>query len=382
MTGNFLQPTAEQSLFRDSVDRLLAAQCPFDSRQRHGRAVSKWDRKTWNELAAIGVLGFSLPEEFGGLGWAPVEMMAVMEAMGRNLVLEPFIASSVLAAGCVELGGSDSQKAELLPGLAEGTLVLALAHTEAGARYDISQVAASAKATGTGWILDGEKFLVLGGDVADRLIVSARVESGDEVGLFLVDATAPGVVRQVYKTQDSHGAANIQFRSVQIGEDMRLPGDGMAIVAGVVDRATAALCAEAVGVMDELLALTVDYLKTREQFGVRIGTFQALQHRAADMFVALDQARSMALGALAALASADPVEARKMVSAAKVQIGRSARFVGQQAIQLHGGIGVTLEHKVGHCFARSTAIELLCGDVEHHLARLADMGGLVEAYEQ
>jgi alkylation response protein AidB-like acyl-CoA dehydrogenase len=384
MTGSFLQPTAEQTLFRNSVDKLLADQYPFDSRQRHAKAGPTWSKDGWNRLSTLGVLGFSLPEEFGGLGSAPVEMMAVMEAMGRNLVPDPFIASSILAAGCVELAGSASQQEELLPALGEGSLIMALAHAEPGARHDLSQVETVARATEGGWVLDGEKFLVLGGDVADRLVVSARIGAGDEIGLFLVDATAPGVERKVYRTQDSHGAANIVLRSVPVAGHMRLAArtDGLAVVSEVVDRATAAVCAEAAGLMQEMLDLTVEYLKTREQFGVRIGTFQSLQHRAADMFVAVDQARSMALGALAAIASADPAEGRKMVSAAKVQIGRSARFVGQQAIQLHGGIGVTLEHKVGHCFLRTTAIELLFGDAEHHLARLAEMGGLVEAYEQ
>jgi pimeloyl-CoA dehydrogenase small subunit len=311
--------------------------------------------------------------------------MIVMEAFGRALVLEPYLATVVLGGGFVQQGGSVALQAEVLPKIADGSLRLAFAHHERQARYDLADVVATAKRDGSGWILDGEKSLVLHGDTADRLVVSARISGGrrdrDGLGLFLVDGRSPGVSRRGYPTQDGQRAAEVSLNGVRVDGAMALgePGNAMPLIDRVVDQAVAALCAEAVGAMDAMHALTVDYLKTRKQFGVAIGAFQALQHRAVDMFVALEQARSMAMFASMMAQEANAGERRKAMAAAKVQIGRSGKFIGQQAIQLHGGVGMTMEFKVGHYFKRVTMIDLLFGDADHHLARLAETDGLVAA---
>jgi pimeloyl-CoA dehydrogenase small subunit len=308
-----------------------------------------------------------------------------MEAWGRALALEPFLATAVLGGGFLRHGGSDEQKAGLVPKIAEGGLTLAFAHTERQSRYDLADVATQAKKDGQGWVLDGEKGVVLHGDSADKLIVTARVGGGrrdrEGVALFLVDAKAEGVSRRGYPTQDGLRAAEISLARVRVGPEGVIgePGAALPLVERVVDEAIAALCAEAVGAMDALHELTLDYLKTRKQFGVAIGSFQALQHRAADMMIALEQARSMAMFATMMAADENAEERRKSVAAAKVQIGRSARFVGQQATQLHGGIGMTMEYKGGHYFKRLTMIDTMFGDADHHLRELASRGGLIDA---
>jgi pimeloyl-CoA dehydrogenase small subunit len=305
--------------------------------------------------------------------------MIVMEAFGRGLVLEPYFPTVILGGGLLRHGASESQKSELIPKIASGDLRLALAHGERQARYDLADVETRAKKGGTGYVLDGEKSLVLNGDSADMLIVSARV-SGDQrdrngIGLFLVHANANGVSRRGYPTQDGLRAAEISLSGVEVAADRVISEDALPIIERVVDEAIAALAAEAVGAMAEMHALTVDYLKTRKQFGVAIGAFQALQHRAVDMFVALEQARSMAMFATMMSADDDDMR-RRAISGAKVQIGRSAKIVGQGAIQLHGGVGMTMELKVGHYFKRATMIDVMFGDADHHLAKLAEAGSL------
>jgi alkylation response protein AidB-like acyl-CoA dehydrogenase len=270
-----------------------------------------------------------------------------------------------------------------LPAIAAGELRMAFAHAERQARYDLFDVATTATRDGAGWRLDGQKGLVLHGDGADRLIVSARTAGSprdrDGIGLFLVDADAPGVSRRGYPTQDGQRAAEIALSGVHVPAKSAIgdPGAALPLIERVTDEAIAALCAEAVGCMEEMQAITVDYLKTRQQFGTTIGSFQALQHRAAEMVVALEQARSMAMFATMTAASPDPAERAAAVAGAKVQIGRSGRFVGQQAIQLHGGVGMTMEYKIGHYFKRMTMIDTLFGDADHHLSRVADAGGLI-----
>jgi pimeloyl-CoA dehydrogenase small subunit len=309
-----------------------------------------------------------------------VETAIVMEAFGRGLVLEPYLASVILGGGLLRHAAPEALRAALLPDVASGEMKLAFAHLERHSRYDLASVSMTASPDGEGWRLDGDKGVVLHGDVADRLIVTARTAGGardrDGIGLFLVDATAPGVTRQGYHTQDGMRAAEISFVGVA-GEVLGDPARGLAAAERVRDEAVAALCAEAVGAMAEAVDATVDYLKTRKQFGRAIGEFQVLQHRAVDMYVALEQARSMAMFASLMADSDDPVERGRAISAAKVQIGRSAKLIGQEAVQLHGGIGVTMEYKVGHYFKRLTMIEMLFGDTEHHLAQVAASGSLL-----
>jgi alkylation response protein AidB-like acyl-CoA dehydrogenase len=309
--------------------------------------------------------------------------MIVAEAFGRALALEPYLATVVLAGGLLRHAGSQTQRDVILPKVAEGSMLLAFAHAERQARYDLADVASSAKRDGMGYVIDGQKSLVLNGDAADKLIVSARVSGNrrdrDGLALFVIDAGAPGVTHRDYATVDGMRAADVTLANVKAGPDAVLGQAGAAypVIERVADEAMAALCAEAVGAMAAMHELTLDYLRTRKQFGVPIGSFQVLQHRAVDMFVALEQARSMAMLATMMVAEPDASERRKAISAAKVQIGRSGRIVGHGAIQLHGGIGMTMEYKVGHYFKRVAAIDTAFGDADYHLGLLAKTDGLV-----
>jgi pimeloyl-CoA dehydrogenase small subunit len=376
--------TEEQRLLRDSVDRLIDdAYGDFEKRKAYAAEPHGFSAALWGRFAELGLLGLPFAEADGGYGGGPVETMLVMEAIGRGLALEPYLSTVVLGGGFIRLGGSDAQRRRLLPRIADGSLRLAFAHTERQARYDLFDVATMARAEGDGFVLEGAKSVVLHGDSADLLVVGARLSGTRRdragIGLFLVDAGAGGVVRRGYPTQDGQRAAEITLEHVRVPADAMLgaPGEGLALIERVTDGAIAALCAEAVGAMAALHALTVDYLKTRKQFGVPIGSFQALQHRAADMLVALEQARSMAMYAAMMADAPDAVERHIAMAAARVQIDDSARMVGQAAIQLHGGIGMTQEYKAGHYFKRLTMIGMTFGDTDHHLRAVADAGGLI-----
>ena len=376
--------SAEQELLKSSVERMTAERYDFESRKLHGRSPGGWSRAMWAQYAELGLLGLPFDEADGGFGGGPIETMVVIEAFGRALVLEPYLATVVLGGGLLRRGAGAELRAELVPAIAAGDLRLAFAQAERQSRYDLHDVSTTARREdGGGYRIEGAKSLVLHGDTADKLLVTARVAGGrrerDGIGLFLVDADAPGVTRRGYPTQDGQRAAEISFASVSLGPEHVIGDPEMALplVERVVDEALAALCAEAVGAMQEMHVLTIDYLKTRRQFGVPIGSFQALQHRAADMFVTLEQARSMAMLATVMAHAEDPAERRKAVSAAKFHIGRSARAIRQEAVQLHGGIGLTMEYKVGHLFKRATAIGLQFGDADHHLTLLAAAGDLL-----
>ena len=375
--------TDEQRLLKESVERLLADRYSFEARQRFMDEPTGWSRALWQSYAELGLLGLPFEDRHGGVGGGPVETMIVMEALGRALALEPFFATVVLAGGLLRLGANEAMRAALVPKIAAGDLLLAFAHAERQSRYDLADVATTARHDGADYILDGVKSLVIHGDCADRLIVSARLagvrRDRDGLGLFVVDAGAAGVSRRAYPTVDGLRAAEVTLSDVRVGPDQVLgePGKAFPLIAQVVDAAIAALAAEAVGAMAAMHELTVEYLKTRKQFGVPIGNFQVLQHRAAEMQIALEEARSMAFFATMMAEEPDPAERRKAIAAAKVQIGRSGRFVGQQAIQLHGGIGMTMEYKVGHYFKRVTMIDAMFGDADHHLAELARLGGLI-----
>jgi pimeloyl-CoA dehydrogenase small subunit len=377
--------TEEQRLLKESVERLLADRYGFEARQRFMKEAEGWSRALWRSYADLGLLGVPFDEEHGGTGGGPVETMIVMEAFGRSLALEPFFATVVLGGGLLRLGADEAMRAALIPQVAAGDTLLAFAHAERQSRYDLADVATSARREGSQYVLDGAKSLVIHGDCADKLIVSARLvgerRDRDGIGLFLVDADAAGMSRRAYPTVDGLRAAEVTLSAVRVGADCILgePGKAFPLIAQVVDGAIAALAAEAVGAMATMQEITVEYLKTRNQFGVPIGNFQVLQHRAVEMLIALEEARSMALFATMMAQEPDAIERRKAIAAAKVQIGRSGRFIGQQAIQLHGGIGMTMEYKVGHYFKRVTAIDTLFGDADHHLAELARLGGLVAA---
>jgi len=342
--------SAEQLMIKDSVDRYAAG--------NHGA-------DDWATFAGLGWLGIGAPEELGGFG-GPTETMIVMEAFGRGLVTEPYVAHVVLAGGVLSVAGRN----DLLEPLVEGKRRFAVAYEEPHARYEPAAVETNAKRDGSSYVLTGRKVRVLGAAPADTLIVSAR--TGDDVTLFAVPSGANGLKRTSYASEDGHDASAITFENVRVGAGDMIgdSGTGLALLEAALDRATAALCAEGVGLMSVMLNMTVEYTKQRRQFGVPIASFQALQHRMAEMFMELELARSMSYVAAMTLESETEADARKRgISAAKVQIARSGRFIGQSAIQLHGGIGMSEEYKVGHYFKRMTAVERLLGDTDYHLAR-------------
>ena len=374
----------EQRLLKDSVDGLLAGSYDFDQRKKYAKEKGGWSKAVWGKLAEQGLLGLPFSEDDGGFGAGGVETMIVMEALGRALMLEPYLPTVVIGGGFLRHGGSAQQKAAHLPSIIDGSKTFAFAQLEKSSRYDLADVRTSAKKKGDGWVIDGEKFVVLNGDSADMLIVTARTKGGQRdtsgIGVFLVPGDAKGVSKKGYPTQDGLHAADITFTGVEVGADAVIgdPENGLPLIERVVDDARIALCAEAVGAMDESLKTTVEYIKTRKQFGVPIGSFQVLQHRAADMFVFLEQARSMAMFATMAGEFDDAKERANAVAAAKVQIGKSLKFVGEQSIQLHGGIGMTMETKIGHFFKRLTMIESTFGDTAFHLRRVSEGEGLIK----
>jgi alkylation response protein AidB-like acyl-CoA dehydrogenase len=303
-----------------------------------------------------------------------------MESMGRVLSLEPYFSTVILAGTCLRLGANPAQRARWLPALIGGRETFAFAHVERAARYDLAQVETRARYEGGAWRIHGRKDFVIHGDTADKIIVSARnagePRDSDGISLFVVDAAA--VRRRGYNTQDGTRAADLVFDDVRVADQDRIgePGGAIRLIDAVTDTGIAALTAEAVGVMTRAHELTVEYMKVRRQFGTAIGSFQALQHRAVDMLVMIEQARSMAMYATMMSEHADAAKRRLALSAAKAYIGRAGRFVGEQAIQLHGGIGVTEECAVGHYYRRLTMIDVLFGDSAHHLARVANAGEL------
>ncbi|HVC55840.1 MAG TPA: acyl-CoA dehydrogenase family protein [Stellaceae bacterium] len=367
----------EQRLLRDSVTRVLGDHYTFEQRRAYLAEPDGWSRAMWAQYAELGLLGLPFAEEYGGFGGGAIDVMLVMEAFGRALVLEPYLATVVLAGTALRLAGSAAQQAALVPQIAEGKLVLAFAHGERQARYDLSDVLTKATPKAGGWVLDGAKSVVAHGDGADRLIISARTagERNDAAGitLFLVDAAANGVARRAYAMRDGTRAAEITLSGVEIGADAVLGtvGAGFAVIERVVEAGIAATAAEAVGAMEAMQAMTLEYLKTRQQFGRPIGQNQALQHRASEMFMSLEQGRSLAMLAAMMVEEEDAAARAHEIATVKVGVGQAARFVSQNAVQLHGGIGMTEEYAVGHYFRRAMVIEHSFGDTAHHLSRLA-----------
>jgi len=339
----------EQQLLADSVRRYLAKSYDFEARKKIV-AGQGWSPEAWAQFAEMGLMGLPLSAEHGGFGGGAVDLMGVMEAFGEALVVEPYL-PLVLAVRLHEL-----------PGVVEGKTKLALAHYEKGARFSIDAVKTRASKKGAGWVLDGEKAAIIGAPVADHLVVSARDESG--IALFLVDIGK--VSLKAYRTMDERLAADVVMRGA---EAKRIDG-GRKELEEAIDFGTALVCAEAVGAMKFACDTTLEYLKTRKQFGVPIGAFQALQHRMVEMFISLEQARSMAcLACSRADAGGDP----RAISAAKIKIADAARHVSQEAVQLHGGMGMTEELKVSHAFRRLTVLAREFGDADHHLARFSQI---------
>ena len=370
--------TDEQRLLRDSVDRLLADTYTFEKRKGYSAEPEGWSRALWSRYAELGILGLPFAEEHGGFGGGGIETMLVMEAFGRVLALEPYLTSVVLSGTALRLAGNAALQSELLPQIAQGKLTVAFAHGERQARYDLSDVLTTATRKGGGWVIDGTKSVVTQGDSAGKLIVSARIggERDDAAGiaLFLVDAQANGVARRAYRLRDGMGAAEISLSGVEVGRDALLSEAGAAypVIERVAEAGIAATAAEAVGAMETMQKMTLEYLKTRQQFGRPIGENQALQHRATEMFVALEQGRSLAMLAAMMVDEPDAAERQRNIAMVKAGVGQAARFVSQNAVQLHGGIGMTEEYAVGHYFRRCMVIEHSFGDTGYHLSRLAE----------
>ena len=370
--------TDEQRALQDTLGRFIEKDYDFDKRRKIAKSEAGFSREVWRQLAELGLLGLPFPEAYGGVGGGPVDTMIVMELMGRGLVLEPYLSSAVIAGGLIRDAGSEAQKSTLLPAIAEGTLQMSLAHLERGGRYDLAHVTTTAKADAGGYVINGSKGVVLNGASANKLIVSARTSGAatDAAGisLFIVDKGAPGLSVRGYQTQDGGRAAEVDLKNVKVGAEARIGAEGqaLAVIERAVDIANAALCAEAVGIMTATNETTLDYIKTRKQFGQPIGKFQAIQHRMADMIVATEQAKSMSILANVNAGSTNAAERGRAIAGAKAYICQAARFVGQQAVQLHGGMGVTDEMKVSHYFKRLTMINATYGDADYHQARYSD----------
>lgn len=371
----------EQKIFRDSVARFIAEEYPFDKRQARVAEEPGFSEAHWRRFAELGWLGAALPERCGGLGGTPVETMLLAEHFGRGLVMSPYLATVVLGANAVLHGGREDQRRALLPEVAEGRLKLAFACAEPGSRYDLHHVGTRARREGEGYVIDGHKAVVFYASCADRIVVSARtggdLRDPEGLSLFLVDAKARGLEARHYPTQDGGRASELRFDGVRVdaGERLGEAGGALPVIERVVDHAIASLCAEAVGAMWAVYEQTLAYLKTREQFGRILGHFQALQHRMVDVYMKCELAQSMVYEATLHLDSPDATARRRAASSAKYAIGRNARDVGQEGVQLHGGIGMTFELPIGHYLKRITMINASFGDPRHHLRRYQDLGG-------
>ena len=372
--------TEEQQMLQESVQKFVQKSYDFDTRTQIISSEKGFSQENWDLFAELGWLTVPFREEDGGFGRSAVDLAVMMEEFGKAMLVEPFIAGAVLSGGVISEQGSAQQKAELLPKIMEGKLQLACAYAEQGSRFNLGHIKTSAIVTGDTVVLNGSKTAVLNGSNAEILLVVAR-ESGaatdsDGISVFMVDATSTGVAIQAFANVDGKKSAGISLKDVSVPVTQRLGASGSALQAlrDSVDRATLAVSAEAVGAMESLLHKTVEYSKTRKQFGTAIGTFQALQHRMADMFIECQLARSIVIMAAMKLDGGDDaIEKTKSVSAAKSRIGKAIQKVGQEAIQIHGGIGMTEELDVGHLFKSITAAEIMFGNTDFHTQRFASL---------
>ncbi len=367
----------EQRLFSETLRKFLNTGYGFDARAKIISSSAGFSEDVWAAMAEMGILGVPFDAEHGGFGGNTVDMMVVMEALGEALVVEPYLATVGLGGRFIVRGGTAAQQKQILPSLIAGKTKMAFAQTEPGARYELARVSTRATPSGDGWVLEGDKRAVLHGGCADLLVVSARTAGAEAdargISVFLVERGAPGVTVSEYRGLDNLRLADVRLSGVRVARAglLGVEGGGGPLLEGVVDYATALVCAEAVGAIKYAHDATLDYLKTRRQFGVPIGSFQALQHRMVDILIAFEQARSIACLACVKVETADPAERRRIVSAAKIKIADAARHVSQEAVQLHGGMGMTEELKISHTFRRLTTIAQAFGDADHHLARFA-----------
>ena len=361
-------------MLADSVSRFIESEYDFDTRQKIASGEGGFSADMWKSFADLGITAIPFAEEDGGLGGGPIELMLVMEQVGRGLVVEPLLANIVLAGGILRRAASAEQKAQYLAPLIDGSLHAALAFAEPQGRFDIANIATTAESNGSGVVLNGRKNMVLNGGAAGIIIVPART-SGDQsdydgITLFAVPADADGVARKTYPTVDGLQAAEVILENVSVATDAVIGerDQGFGILKSTVDEATLAVCAEAVGIMQTMHDKTVEYTKNRKQFGVPIGTFQALQHRMVDTMIACEQSRSLLYWAVMLAAADDPAVSRA-ISAVKYQVGTAGIHVAREAVQLHGGMGVTWELDIAHYFKRITAIDIMFGNADYHLER-------------
>jgi alkylation response protein AidB-like acyl-CoA dehydrogenase len=366
-----------QAMLADSVEKFITKDYDFESRQKYAASDTGYSAEVWQTFCELGWTSVPFADDDGGFDGGPVETMILMQQFGRGLVVEPYLANIVLAGGILRRVASKAQKTKWLQPLVGGELQAALAFVEPQSRYDLHNVETSATADGDGWIISGKKGVVLNGGNADLLIIPARTAGDktatDGISLFAVAGNADGVSRRAYPTVDGHQAAEIKLDKVHVDAAALLgvAGKGSTTLASTIDEATLAICAEAVGIMQVLTDKTVDYTKNRVQFGVPIGSFQALQHRMVDMLTAGEQSYSLLLWAT--MANADQTnDAKRAISAIKYMIGTAGTAVGQEAVQLHGGMGVSWELDIGHYFKRLTAIGQMFGNADWHLDKLAD----------
>ncbi|MDP9008031.1 MAG: acyl-CoA dehydrogenase family protein [Pseudomonadota bacterium] len=373
----------EQLALQDTLQRFISRDYDFDKRRKFSASSLGYSAEAWSQFAELGLLSLPFPEEYGGLGGNAVDVMLVMEQFGQGLLLEPYLSTVVMCGGLIRDAAPEPMKQQLLPQIAAGKLKLALAAYEAAGRYELAYVGCTAQggsssSSGSGWRLSGRKTVVLDGASADYFLVSARTGGGigdrDGISLFLVPRDAKGLTVAPYPTQSGARAADLLLENIALGADALVgaPSHALPIIERAVDRGIAALCAEAVGIINALNQQTLNYLKTRKQFGVAIGTFQALKHKMADMLIAAEQSRSMAIIAAVHADSEDAAERHRAISAAKAYIGQAGRLVGQSAVQMHGGMGVVDELIVSHYFKRLTMIDLSLGDADYHLASFSD----------
>jgi alkylation response protein AidB-like acyl-CoA dehydrogenase len=368
-----IQFTEEQELLRSSVQRLLRDQYDFDARRKIVASEEGVSRKQWADLAELGLFAAPFSEDVGGLGGGPLSTMIIMQEFGRHLVVEPFMETVVLAGGLIEQAGSAAQKQGFIPDIIAGTKIWALAWAEKGSRFDLAMVMTTARRDGGDYVLTGEKTAVIAAPWADYLIVSARIlgcrDDRGGVSLFVVDRRAANLHLQSFKTIDGRRAAEVSLNNVR-GQLLGKEGEGVVALEACRDRAIGALCAEAVGAIGELNSATLEYSKTRKQFGTTIGSFQVLQHRMVDMFIAHQEALSL-MQHLNLTLSTGEAGVSRLASGAKSKIGYAGKFVADQAVQLHGGMGMTDELNIGHYFKRISSINIQFGDPAYHLRRYA-----------
>lgn len=366
--------TEEQEMVRDGLSRLVREQYDWETRRKATESDAGWRPEIWSQLAELGILGMPFSEEDGGFGGGAVDAMVVMEEFGKGLVVEPFVPTVVCAGGFLKHAGTDAQKEDHLSAIIDGSRVFAFAYAEPRGRYDYADLETTAKKDGSGYVLSGHKAVVIGAPWASHLIVTART-SGDRrdksgVSVFIVDKSSAGIITRDYSTVDGRRASEIYFENVSVPADALIGEEGAALplIERVTDEAIAAQCAEACGAMKVAHAMTVEYSRQRKQFGVAIGSFQVLQHRMVDMYTEYEQSVSLTYLATLRL-DADETERKRAVSAAKVGVGKAARYIGQEAVQIHGGNGVTDEYAIGHYFKRLTIFDSEFGNIDHHLKR-------------